>query len=80
MSERMYHRLLIVGLIAMLHLPLIYYSITLYIKLAPGHGITDLATGSLLTLVALALLPYVVLALSGIRWNPPRGRFGEFDC
>lgn len=80
MSENASRHMLILGLIAMLHLPLLYFSITLYYTLPPGQGIGDLPLGSLFTIIALAALPYIVLALAGIRWNPPRARLGEFDC
>ncbi len=79
MSQRPFHRLMIGTLIVLLHLPLLYHTQSLYRSLAPGQDIADLAPGAVLLLLALAALPYVVLGLSGIKWNPERARLNEYD-
>jgi hypothetical protein len=71
------NKYLIGVLIVLLHLPLIYYALTLYADLAPGRGVSDLGPGSGLILLLLLVLPYGVLAGLGIRWNPERARLNE---
>lgn len=75
----MLHRLLIAVLILVLHLPLLYYALRLYPRLGAGQTILDLGPATLLALLVLLLLPYTVLALGGVRWNPERARLGEPD-
>ena len=64
-------------LIVALHAPLFIYALTLYERLLPGQSITGLSLMSALVLVVLLALPYIVLAASRIRWNPPRARLNE---
>lgn len=71
------NRLLTAILILLLHLPLIYHASTLYARLAPGQGVTDLDPLSALTLLVLVILPYALLATLGVAWNPRRGRLNE---
>ena len=47
---------------------------------AQTQGVTDLGLASLLLLLILLALPYVALALLGIKWNPERSHLGEYDC
>lgn len=77
MSDRPISRWMISALIVLLHLPLIYYTNTLYKGLSPVQGITDLAPSALLLLIVLFALPYTVLAISRIQWNPKRARLNE---
>lgn len=72
-----HRRLLTAILILLLHLPLIYHAFTQYTRLASGQGVTDLGALSALTLLALLVLPYGLLAVLRIRWNPERGRLNE---
>lgn len=80
MSDRPVRALMTGILIVLLHLPLIFHARSLYAGLAPGQGIGDLSPGSLLLLIALSALPYGVLAVGGIRWNPERARLNEYDA
>lgn len=73
------HRLAIVGLIAVLHLPLIFVALDAYAMLSPHQGLTDLPATSLGLLLLALVFPYALLSLFGIRWNPPRGRLNERD-
>jgi hypothetical protein len=70
---------MISAFIVLLHLPLIYYTSTLYAGLTPAQGIGDLAPSALLVLIVLFALPYTVLAISKIPWNPERARLNEID-
>lgn len=78
MSDLPIRKLLVCVLLLVLHLPLIYQVLGLHRELAPGSGIGDLALPSLLTLLALFLLPYVLLGVFRIRWNPERARLNEY--
>jgi hypothetical protein len=80
MSNRPIHRLTTGVLIVLLHLPLMYYARSLYSALAPGQGLGDLDTVSLLVLTGLVALPYAALAITGIRWNPERARLNEYGA
>jgi len=80
MSGQALHKLTISALVILLHLPLIYHATSLYAQLGPGQGIADLPAASLLLLFALLVLPYAVLAVSGIHWNPERARLNEYDA
>lgn len=73
-------RLMISALIVLLHLPLVYHARSLYAALAPGQGLADLAPTALLLMATLFALPYGVLAVSGVRWNPGRARLNEPDA
>ena len=73
-------RTLVGALIILLHLPVIYFAHSLYARLAPGQGIDDLGPLAMFALLFLAVLPYAVLALFRIEWNPERARLGEYDC
>ena len=79
MSERPIYRWMISALIMLLHLPLIYYTNFLYQGLTPAQGIADLTLTSLLLLIVLFVLPYTVLAIGRIQWNPERARLNESD-
>lgn len=79
MPHRPFKRLMISALIVLLHLPLVYQARSLYAALDPGEGIADLGPTALLPLVILFALPYGVLIVSGIRWNPERARLNEPD-
>jgi len=68
------------AVIVALHLPMIYFTHTLHARLAPGQGIGDLGPLAMLALLFLAILPYAMLALFRIDWNPERARLGEYDC
>ena len=78
MSDLPIRKLLVCALLVVLHLPLIYEALSLHRQLAPGSGIADLALPSLLTLLALFLLPYTLLGVLRIRWNPERARLNEY--
>lgn len=80
MSNVVSHRMMIGGLIVLLHLPLILLVNSLFDELRPGQGITDLSPLVILALLAMTVLPYAALALFGIEWNPERSRLGEYDC
>jgi hypothetical protein len=80
MKQNLSHRLLVAGFIVVLHLPLLYHALALYLQLPAGADISQLPAGSLVVLVALLLLPYAVLHVLGIRWNPPRARLNEPDA
>lgn len=80
MKQTLSHRLLVAGFIVVLHLPLVYHALALYLQLPAGANVTQLPAGSLVVLVALLLLPYAVLHVLGIRWNPPRARLNEPDA
>lgn len=80
MTTAFFRHLMIATLIVLLHAPLVYQVMTLHEDLAPGMGLQNLALVSQLSLLLLLALPYAVLALFGIRWNPPRARLGEYDC
>jgi hypothetical protein len=80
MKQTLSHRLLVAGFIAVLHLPLIYHALALYLQMPDGADITQLPAGSLVVLVALLLLPYAVMHVLGVHWNPPRGRLNEPDA
>ncbi len=69
-----------VGLIGVLHLPLILLAIALHDDLGPGQGLTDLSPLALLSLLAGLALPYALLAILGIPWNPQRARLNEYDA
>lgn len=79
MSAGPFRKLSISALIALLHLPLIYHASSLYRVLQPGQGIADLAASSLATLLLLFILPYVVLRIAHVPWNPERARMNEYD-
>ena len=78
MSDLPIRKLLVCVLLVVLHLPLIHQVLGLHRELAPGSGIGDLALPSLLVLLALFLLPYVLLGVLRIRWNPERARLNEY--
>ena len=63
--------------IVALHAPLFVYALTLHDHLIPGQSIGRLSWMSMLILIVLLALPYIVLAASRIRWNPPRARLNE---
>ena len=69
-----------VGLIGVLHLPLIFLAIALHDDLGPGQNLTDLSPLSLISLFAGLALPYALLAILGIPWNPQRARLNEYDA
>lgn len=69
--------LFVVLLIAALHAPLFVYAMTLHERLLPGQSITTLSWPSTAVLAGLFVLPYAVLAVSRIRWNPRRSRLNE---
>ena len=69
-----------VGLIGLLHLPLIFLAITLHDDLGPGQDLTDLSPLSLISLLAGLALPYALLAILGVPWNPQRARLNEYDA
>jgi len=77
-SDLPIRKLLVCVLLVVLHLPLIHQVLGLHRELAPGSGIGDLALPSLLVLLALFLLPYVLLGVLRIRWNPERARLNEY--
>lgn len=77
-SDLSNRKLLVCGLLVALHLPLIYQVIGLYRELPAGAGVTDLTSPSLLLLVVLFVLPYALLPIFGIRWNPERARLNEY--
>lgn len=66
-------------LIVALHLPLLAYVFSLRNDLAADQGVTGLPLPSLGLLLLLLVLPYAVLAMLGLRWNPPRAHLGEPD-
>lgn len=68
------------GLIGVLHLPMIFLAITLHDDLGPGQGLTDLSPLSLISLFAGLALPYALLAILGVPWNPQRARLNEYDA
>ena len=78
MSDLPIRKLLVCVLLVVLHLPLIHQVLGLHRELAPGSGIGDLALPSLFVLLALFLLPYVLLGVLRIRWNPERARLNEY--
>ena len=80
MSDVFSHRVLIGGLILVLHLPLISLAFLMHGTLAPGQGLGDLGALAVLALLLFTSLPYGVLALLQIEWNPSRARLGEYDC
>lgn len=80
MKQSLAHRLLVAGFIVVLHLPLAYHALALYLQLPAGADVTQLPAVSLAVLVALLLLPYAVLHILGVRWNPPRARLNEPDA
>jgi len=67
----------ICALILVLHLPLVYYAMSLHAVLQPGQGVADLAPTSIAILVALLVLPYGALTIARIPWNPDRARLNE---
>lgn len=78
--SKVLRRLLTVGLIGVLHLPLIFLAIALHDDLGPGQDLTDLSPLSLISLFAGLALPYALLAILGIPWNPQRARLNEYDA
>jgi hypothetical protein len=69
------YALLILGL----HLPLAAY-VALLRDMAPAEAnVLSLGLLPLLLLAALLILPYTVLAMLRIPWNPARARLGEPD-
>lgn len=77
MPSKVLNRIAVAGLIAALHVPLIYYVATLRASMAPGSDLGDLSAMSSLILVSLFVLPYIALRVAGIRWNPTRARVSE---
>ena len=77
MSDELSRKILIGTLIPVLHLPLICFAYIMYVGLPPGETLGPLALFALLVLTA---LPYTMLALLKIGWNPPRARLNEYDC
>ena len=77
MSDEHSRKILIGALIPVLHLPLVCFAYIMYAALPPGEPLGPLALCALLILTA---LPYTVLALLKIGWNPPRARLNEYDC
>jgi hypothetical protein len=67
-------------LIVALHLPLLAYVFSLRDDLAADQGVAGLPLPSLGLLLLFLVLPYAVLAMLGLRWNPPRARLGEPDA
>lgn len=79
-TTALFRHLMIAVLIVLLHVPLVYLALDLYAGMTPDMGLHDLPIVSQLGLLLLFALPYTVLALIGIRWNPPRAHPGEYDC
>ena len=77
MTAERSRRILIGALIPVLHLPLVCFGYIMYLALPPRTPLGPLA---LIALALLATLPYAVLALLKIDWNPPRARLNEYDC
>ncbi len=77
MSGEIARKTLISALIAVLHLPLVYQALIVYRQLVPGQSIGDLPPTSLLVLLLLLVMPYAVLAVFGVSWNPGRARLNE---
>jgi hypothetical protein len=77
MADEHARKILIGALIPVLHLPLVCFAYIMYVALPPGEPLGPLALFALLVLTA---LPYTVLALLKIGWNPPRARLNEYDC
>ena len=77
MSDERSRKILIGALIPVLHLPLVCFAYIMYVALPPGVPLGPLALFAMLVLTA---LPYTVLALLKIGWNPPRARLNEYDC
>ena len=77
MSDELSRKILIGTLIPVLHLPLICFAYIMYVALPAGEPLGPLAVFTLLVLTA---LPYAMLALLKIGWNPPRARLNEYDC
>ena len=80
MSDVLSSRVMVGVLILILHLPLISLAYLLHGTLAPGQGLADLGLLAILALLVVTVLPYAVLALLQIEWNPARARLGEYDC
>ena len=77
MADELSRKILIGALIPVLHLPLVCFGYIMYLGLPPGAPLGPLA---LVALLVLATLPYAVLALLKIEWNPPKARLNEYDC
>jgi uncharacterized membrane protein len=80
MSVALSRNVLVGILIVVLHVPLISLVYLLHGTLSPGQGLADLGLIAILALLALTALPYAVLAMLEIDWNPERARLGEYDC
>ncbi len=80
MIRKILRRPLTVGLIGALHLPLIFLAIALHDDLGPGQDLADLSPLSLISLFTSLVLPYALLAILGIPWNPQRARLNEYDA
>lgn len=80
MSDALSRKVLVGLLIVVLHLPLICLVYLLHGTLSPGQGLANLGLIAIFALLALSALPYAVLALLHINWNPDRARMGEYDC
>jgi len=80
MSDALSRKVLIGLSIVVLHLPLICLVYLLHGTLSPGQGLADLGLMAIFALLVLSVLPYAVLAMLQIDWNPERARMGEYDC
>ena len=80
MSDALSGKVLVGLLIMVLHLPLICLVYLLYGTLSPGQGLNDLGPVAVFALLVLTILPYAILAMLQIHWNPKRARMGEYDC
>ena len=80
MSVALSRNVLVGILIVVLHVPLISLVYLLHGTLSPGQGLADLGLIAFFALLALTALPYAVLAMLEIDWNPERARLGEYDC
>lgn len=80
MSDDLLHKVLVGTLIPVLHLPLIFFTLLLHDGLEAGQGLTDLGPVVILVLLVLTAMPYAVLTLLNIQWNPAHARLGEYDC
>lgn len=80
MSDALSGKVLVGLLIMVLHLPLICLVYLLYGTLSPGQSVADLGLITIFALLLFAALPYSVLAMLNISWNPERARMGEYDC
>jgi hypothetical protein len=79
MSDALSRKVLVGVLIVVLHLPLICLVYLLHGTLSPGQSVADLGLITIFALLVLTALPYAVLAMLEINWNPERARMGEYD-